>query len=76
MSGLVVIKALDGRYNFGPAELAEVMASDEHGTFPTLEAARAAMPTTPGERPRGCSFGCTGRICWRARECDAPGRRS
>lgn len=76
MSRLVVVAALDGRFNFGPAELAEAMAGEEHGTFPSLEAAQAAMSPGQGERPAGCSFGCAGRICWRAHECDAPGRKS
>lgn len=51
---IVVVQALDGGYNFGPAELKEALRSEEFGTYPTEKTAREATrrPDRPTHVPR------------------------
>lgn len=47
------------------------------GALPAIAAyfqAEAAIDKAKGERPEGCSKGCTGRMCRDALNCDAKGR--
>jgi hypothetical protein len=39
---LCVVKALDGRFNYGPTRLAEALASEETGPFATAKEAHDA----------------------------------
>ena len=38
-----VIKALDGRFNYGPEALRDLLGMEEVGTFPTIESATAEL---------------------------------
>lgn len=49
MKAPVVVQALDGRWNYGPPELAEALASEEHGAYAT--AADASQAATRYQEP-------------------------